>query len=89
MSATDRGTFYREALRVSKGQVLFQDYTPRLPGHGTPDAPFLEILERSDYRRFVREGAAEMRRVLGSVEVIPIGPGSAWYVCRGPNGRPR
>ncbi len=82
MQAADRAAFYREALRVSKGQVLFQDYAPRPLRHGTPDAPVLETLERSDYRRFVRDGAAGMRLVFGSVEVVPIGPGSAWYVCR-------
>ena len=82
MSATDRVTFYREALRVSTGLVLFHDYAPRHPRHSPPDAPFLETLERSDYRRFVRDGAAEMRLVFASVALIAVGPGSAWYVCR-------
>lgn len=82
MSAADRGTFYREALRVSKGLVLIHDYLPGSTESGPARAGILETLERSDYHRFVRTGLREMRSVFGSVEVIPIGPGSAWYVCR-------
>lgn len=82
MSATDRGTFYREALRVSKGLVLFHDYPPGSTESGPSRAGVLETLERSDYHRFVRTGLREMRGVFVSVEVVPVGTGSAWYVCR-------
>jgi SAM-dependent methyltransferase len=79
----DRVTFHREALRVSKGLVLLHDYPPRPPRRRSPDVHVLEALERSDYHRFVRTGLREMRGVFASVEVIPVGPDSVWYVCRG------
>jgi ubiquinone/menaquinone biosynthesis C-methylase UbiE len=78
----ERAVFFREAFRVSRRLVLFHDYLPRLPQQGPSRASVLETLERSDYHRFVRTGAAEMQRVFASVEVVPVGPDSAWYVCR-------
>jgi SAM-dependent methyltransferase len=78
----DRILFYREALRVSKGLVVFHDFPPRSLRHGWPDVYVLETLERSDYRRFIRTGAVEMRNVFASVAVITVDIGSAWYVCR-------
>jgi SAM-dependent methyltransferase len=82
LAPAGRMVFYREALRVSKGLVLFHDFPPRSLRHGWPDVYVLETLERSDYRRFIRIGAAEMRRVFASVEVLAVDIGSAWYVCR-------
>jgi len=84
-----RAALYREALRVSKGFVLFSDFPPRSLARGWPDVHVIETLEGSDYRRFVRTGAREMRRVFGSVAVVPVDVGSAWYVCRGSHGSPR
>ncbi len=77
-----RAVFYREAFRVSKGLVLVFDYAPLPPRPRFPDVHVMETLERSDYHRFIRTGTAGMRRVFASVEVVPIGRGSAWYVCR-------
>ncbi len=84
LQPADRTLFYREALRVSKGLVLFHDFPPRSLRHGWPDVYVLETLERSDYRRFIRIAVQEMRRTFASVEVFPVDIGSAWYVCRGP-----
>jgi ubiquinone/menaquinone biosynthesis C-methylase UbiE len=81
--APARAVFFREALRVSRGLVLFHDFPPRSLRPGWLDVRAIETLEGSDYRRFVRTGAAEMRRVFDSVDVFMIGIGSAWYVCRG------
>ncbi len=81
--AEARAVFFREALRVSRGLVLFHDFPPRSLRPGWLDVRAIETLEGSDYRRFVRTGAAEMRRVFDSVEVFMIGTGTAWYVCRG------
>jgi SAM-dependent methyltransferase len=78
-----RAAFYLEALRVSRGLVLIHDYPPRILRRGWPDVLVAETLEGSDYRRFVRTGVAEMRRVFDSVDVFMIGIGLAWYVCRG------
>ena len=81
--AERRAVFFREALRVSRGLVLFHDFPPHSLRRGWPDVLVAETLEGSDYRRFVRTGVAEMRRVFDSVEVFMIGIGLAWYVCRG------
>ncbi len=82
-AAPSRAVFFREALRVSRGLVLFNDFPPRTLRRGWPDVCVMETLEGSDYRRFVRTGAVGMRRVFDSVEVFMIDIGSAWYVCRG------
>lgn len=82
LPSADRAVFYREALRVSKGLVLLHDYAPLHSRRRSPDVPFMETLERSDYRRFVRRGTSEMQRAFVSVEVVPVGPNTAWYVCR-------
>ena len=82
----DRAVFYREASRVSRGLVLFHDFPPRSLRHGWPDVYVLETLERSDYRRFIRTAAAEMRRIFAAVDVVAVDTGTAWYVCRGSKG---
>lgn len=86
LGAGDRAPFFREALRVSKGLVLFHDYAPASTKSGASRAGFLETLERSDYHRFVRTGLREMRGVFASVEVASVAAGSAWYVCRARKG---
>jgi ubiquinone/menaquinone biosynthesis C-methylase UbiE len=89
MPPSDRAAFFREALRVSKGLVLFHDFPPRSLRHAWPDVYVLETLERSDYRRFIRTGTAEMQLAFDSVEVVLVDIGSAWYVCRGRRGGSR
>lgn len=86
LQPADRAVFYREALRVSKGLVLLSDYPPRALRRGRPDVHVIEALERSDYRKFIRAGTAELRVVFASVEIFVADIGSAWYVCRGPRG---
>jgi hypothetical protein len=77
-----RRRFYREALRVCRGPLLLFEFAPRsLPSPGLV-ARVLEALERSDYRRFRRDGLRELGEVFSEVEVIPAGPGTAWYLCR-------
>jgi ubiquinone/menaquinone biosynthesis C-methylase UbiE len=81
MRQVHRRRFCREARRVSRGLVLFHDYSPagaRGPGLV---ARVLEALERSDYRRFRRTGLGELREVFPEVEVMPASSGSAWYLC--------
>ena len=82
LGAADRHTLFREAQRVSRGMVLFHDYPPRSVRRGRPDVRVIETLERGDYRRFVRTGLAEMERVFASVSIVPVGPNTAWYLCR-------
>lgn len=82
MRAASRLRFYREARRVSRGPVLFFDYSPRELRGPRIIARVLEVLERSDYRRFRRGGVREMRELFTTVELLPASTGSAWYLCR-------
>jgi SAM-dependent methyltransferase len=77
-----RGRFYREARRVSRGLVLLRDYPPA--GSGGPGLVLrvLEALEGSDYRRFRRRGLKELREHFAEVKVLRASTGSAWYLCR-------
>ncbi|OHD69848.1 MAG: hypothetical protein A2177_03960 [Spirochaetes bacterium RBG_13_68_11] len=88
LPSADRNAFYREALRVSRGLVLFHDFPSRSLKHGWPDVYALETLEQSDYRRFIRTGVREMQRAFASVEVFVVDIGSAWYVCWDRGGGP-
>lgn len=82
MLPAQRRKFYREARRISRGLVLFHDYSPwKLQGPWLVTR-VLEALERSDYRRFRRSGVRELRDFFAEVEVIIASPGSAWYLCR-------
>lgn len=82
LTSAQRGQFYREARRVSRGLVMLRDYSPggsRGPGLLMR---LLEELEGSDYRRFRRRGVAELREHFAGVEVLRPSAGSAWYLCR-------
>jgi SAM-dependent methyltransferase len=82
LQPSQRRLLYREARRVSRGLVLFYDYSPagfRGPGL-VPRV--LEVLERSDYRCFRRRGLAELQEFFPEVRVVPAASGSAWYLCR-------
>jgi SAM-dependent methyltransferase len=82
LQTAQRRQFYREARRVSRGLVLFHDYSP-----GNSELPWsvtrvLEALERSDYRRFRRSGVRELLEFFAEVEVLVASAGTAWYLCR-------
>lgn len=82
LQAEQRLRFCQEAQRVSRGIVLIYDYSPRgVRGPGFVTRA-LEALERSDYRRFRRNGLLELRKIFATVEVVSASPGSAWYLCR-------
>jgi len=77
LQADDRQLLFREAARLSRGVVLFHDYTP--DRHLLTS--LVEYLEGGDYFTFIRTGLEEMRQVFSRVEVIRVGPQAAWYVC--------
>jgi ubiquinone/menaquinone biosynthesis C-methylase UbiE len=82
LQPAQRRRFYDEARRVSRGLVLVYDYSPRrLQGPGLFTC-LLEVLERSDYRRFRRSGVRELQEFFVEVAVIMTSSGSAWYLCR-------
>lgn len=73
----DRLALFREASRLSRGIVLFHDYTAdrHLP------TSIIEWLEGGDYFNFIRSGLDDMRLVFPQVRVIRVGKRAAWYVC--------
>ncbi|MBN2875100.1 MAG: class I SAM-dependent methyltransferase [Spirochaetales bacterium] len=75
---TDRLSLFREARRLSRGVVLFHDYTPdrRLL------TSIIEYAEGGDYFNFIKTGEEEMRSAFSSVRVIRVGAQAAWYVCQ-------
>lgn len=72
-----RKELYKEASRLSRGQVLFSDYSPRRRFH----VSFIEYLEDGDYFNFIKEVPREMEEFFARVEVIPVNPGNHWYLC--------
>jgi len=73
----DRIALFREARRLSRGVVLFHDYTAdrHLP------TSIIEYLEGGDYFNFIRTGLDDMRSVFTDVRVVRVGKRAAWYVC--------
>jgi SAM-dependent methyltransferase len=82
MRQPQRRRFCREARRVARGRVLFYDYSPEPASRPGLVVRALEALERSDYRRFRRSVAGELREFFVEVEVFRASKGSAWYLCR-------
>jgi ubiquinone/menaquinone biosynthesis C-methylase UbiE len=74
----DRHRLFTEMRRLSRGLVLFHDYTP----DRHPLTTLIEYLEGGDYFNFIKTGEAEMRAVFSDVKVVRVGPRAAWYVCR-------
>jgi ubiquinone/menaquinone biosynthesis C-methylase UbiE len=73
----DRQRLYTEMRRLSRGIVLFHDYTP----DRHPLTSFIEWLEDGDYFNFIKTGEEEMRAVFSDVIVVRVGPRAAWYIC--------
>lgn len=73
----DRLALFREASRLSRGVVLFHDYTAdrHLP------TSIIEWLEGGDYFNFTRTGLDDMRLVFPQLRVIRVGKRAAWYLC--------
>lgn len=73
----DRIALFREAKRLSRGVVLFHDYTA---GRHLPTS-IIEYLEGGDYFNFILTGLDDMRSVFTDVRVVRVGKRAAWYVC--------
>jgi ubiquinone/menaquinone biosynthesis C-methylase UbiE len=73
----DRTALFLEMKRLSKGLVLFHDYTPdtRLLTSA------IEYLEGGDYFNFIRSGLEEMKACFPKVEQLRVGKQAAWYLC--------
>ena len=74
----DRLALFREMKRLARDTVLVHDYN----AHRTLAATIVEALEGGDYVNFIATGAEDLRAVVSSVRVVPVGRQSAWYVGR-------
>lgn len=73
----DRLRMFTEMRRLSRGIVLFHDYT----SDRHPLTSLIEYLEGGDYFNFIKTGEEEMRAVFTNVNVVRVGPRAAWYIC--------
>jgi len=72
-----RSKLFQEAIRLSRGKVLFHDYS----SERSIMTNIIEYIEGGDYFNFIRTGLEEMKEVFGSVEVIKIKKYINWYIC--------
>lgn len=73
-----RELLMKEAARISRGPVLFHDYSTRR----SLSINIIEYLEDGDYFNFIKTGLEEMRSLFREVKVIPVKPHNNWYICR-------
>ncbi|MBB6481827.1 class I SAM-dependent methyltransferase [Spirochaeta isovalerica] len=73
-----RSVLFREAARISRGPVLFHDYSTKR----NLFIDIIEYLEDGDYFNFIRTGLSEMKEAFSSVKVIPVRSFNNWYLCR-------
>lgn len=66
-----------EASRLSKGIVIFHDYSI----NSNPMIKFIEYLEDGDYFNFIKTGLTEMQEIFSNVQVIQVNKYNNWYIC--------
>ncbi len=77
LRAEDRLALFREAKRLSRGVVLFHDYTPDRHLFTS----IIEYAEGGDYFNFIQTVQDELRSVFSELNVVRVGKQAAWYVC--------
>ena len=77
MDREKRAKLFLEAARLSRGKVLFHDYSQ----NRSRAIDIIEYLEGGDYFNFITTGLAEMRSVFTSVEVLRVKKYNNWYIC--------
>ena len=78
MPAGERKLFYRELRRVAGGLVILQDYNQTRAFL----TDVVERMEGGDYFGFIEHVGRELDEAFSHVEVVNVGPRSAWYICR-------
>jgi hypothetical protein len=78
LKADDRLALFREAKRLSRGVVLFHDYTPDRHLFTS----IIEYAEGGDYFNFIKTVQDELRSVFADLNVVRVGKQAAWYVCK-------
>ena len=77
MDREKRKKLFLEAARLSRGKVLFHDYS----SHRSIVIDIIEYLEGGDYFNFIRTGLSEMQDAFKSVEVVRLKKHNSWYNC--------
>lgn len=72
-----RNKLFQEAIRLSRGKVLFHDYS----SERSIMTNIIEYIEGGDYFNFIKTGLEEMQEVFSKVEVINIKKQTNWYIC--------
>ena len=72
-----RRKLFLEAARLSRGKVLFHDYS----SERNIMTNIIEYIEGGDYFNFIKTGLEEMQEVFSKVEVISIKKYTNWYTC--------
>ena len=78
LDSDKRNKLFQEAIRLSRGKVLFHDYS----SERTVITNIIEYIEGGDYFNFIRSGLEEIQEVFSKVEVIKIKKNVNWYICR-------
>lgn len=78
LSAPERQVMYAEMNRVASEYVILHDYNQRRSWF----VDFIEWLEGGDYFHFIEHVRDELEQFFGSVQVLPMGVRSHWYICR-------
>lgn len=77
LSSNLRQQIYKEADRLSSGQILFYDYNQKRRWF----TDIAEWVEGGDYFGFVRQGEREMRTYFNQARRVDVGPQTALYIC--------
>ncbi len=85
LKPSERQKMYAEMSRITKSYVIIHDYNDRK----SILTSIIEWLEGGNYFSFIKDPEQEMKNCLTDmvncfeeVTVIPIDPGTNWYVCK-------
>ena len=72
-----RHLFFKEAKRLARMQVIFQDYNKKRKTL----SDIVEWLEGGNYFSFIQHAQEEMKGVFSTVEMRSFAAQVAWYIC--------
>ncbi len=74
----ERRIMYAEMNRIASEYVILHDYNQKRSWF----VDIIERLEGGDYFGFIENVHQELTQFFGSVQIVPMGVRSHWYVCR-------
>ncbi len=72
-----RRLFFREAQRLARTQVIYQDYNEKRQAM----SDIVEWLEGGNYFTFIGHAQEELQEVFSGVKVQSLAAQIAWYIC--------